>query len=110
MSKLNKALEIFKKNPNLSRKDFIAKLVSELGMKEATASVYHHKIKKGEVTNTKEDDSVVAAKVPTEKPSRKVAIQKDYGGIVSVKPEVPVITENKYTVKVPDCVPAFLQK
>ena len=46
MSKIEKAFEMFKANSTMARKDFIAKLVNELGLSTAAASTYHYNCKK----------------------------------------------------------------
>lgn len=111
MSKLNQAMKLFNENVNVSRKDFIIRLVNELKMNPATASVYHHKCR-NEKVHVKQDiiDPVVEAKEKVVKSVRRIAVEKSHAGIVGVKPEEPIITENKYVVKVPEGTPAFLLK
>ena len=61
MSKIEKAFEMFKANSTMARKDFIAKLVNELGLSTAAASTYHYNCKKKfeESNKTAEEAKVV---------------------------------------------------
>lgn len=59
MSKIEKAFEMFKANSTMARKDFIAKLVNELGLSTAAASTYHYNCKKKFEESKKADEQAM---------------------------------------------------
>lgn len=72
MTKFEIALNKFAENPNVARKDFIARLVAELGMTESGASTYHYNCKKKFAEEAKPVAAVVVVAPKTEEVKKPV--------------------------------------